>query len=192
MIFSLEGTITYQAHHTIGVEVGHIGYRVRVGETLNKKWSLGDTVKLFTYQYVREDTVELYGFPTVEALEFFELLLSVSGVGPKHALAIIDSAPLTLLKDAIAKGDASRFTVVSGIGRKTSERIIVDLKGKIDLMPRHDGGFSISPNSFEEVFMALEKLGYSKEEARTALREVPKDAHDTEVILRSALKALSR
>jgi len=121
-------------------------------------------------------------------LEFFELLLTVSGVGPKSALAIMSLASLEMIKSAIASEDPSVFTKVSGIGRKTAERVIVELKEKL----KDEGARSPIAKEHSDALEALMSLGYREQEAREALKNVPKDTKDLQSKVKIALKALSK
>lgn len=208
MISFLDGKIEFKAEKFIIVNVGGVGYRVFIGhETFNKisekgsivNGSTGLTVdpeqnrkiKIWTHQYVREDGLELYGFINFAELELFEVLIGISGIGPKSALGILGVAPVDTLKRAIASGDTSYLTRVSGVGRKTAEKIVLELRDKF-------AGSGIStveaPELKEEAdaLDALMSLGYSQREAREALQTVPKEIISAEKRLKEALKKLGR
>jgi Holliday junction DNA helicase RuvA len=133
MIGQLVGTIAYRAERHIILEVGGVGYKVFVSS--ETQLALGaitpEPVRLWTYLAVREGALDLYGFLEKSELDFFELLLSVSGIGPKSALAILSLAPPATLEKAIVAGDSSYLTKVSGIGRKSAEKIIVELRERL-------------------------------------------------------------
>ncbi|MFC1618277.1 Holliday junction branch migration protein RuvA, partial [Patescibacteria group bacterium] len=150
-----------------------LGYKVFLSEKFLAKQSVTDSIAVFTHNYIREDAQDLYGFASFAELQLFELLLSVSGVGPKAGLAILAGGDPESLRQAIAAGDSTVFTKVSGIGAKTAERIILDLQSKVDSVKA--SGRSASTKSIgtsAEALAALENLGYTESEARDLLREV--------------------
>jgi Holliday junction DNA helicase RuvA len=152
------------------IEVGGVGYNVRVPASAAQLLSVSALpVSLFIHTSVREDAIDLYGFPTEAELAFFRQLMSVSGIGPKSALAILNSSDITNLKRLIAKGDAASLTKVFGIGKKSAERIIVELRDKvsIEVAARPAGG----ADDDADVIEALLALGYSAVEARRGLKE---------------------
>ena len=129
MISFLEGTIEFKGEKFCIIRVGGVGYRVFAGaETLKKISEKGGGIKLWTHQHVREDALELYGFLNFAELDLFEALIGISGIGPKGALGVLGIAPTDTLKKAIASGDTSYLTRVSGIGRKTAEKIIKKMR----------------------------------------------------------------
>ncbi|MFA7309888.1 MAG: Holliday junction branch migration protein RuvA, partial [Candidatus Paceibacterota bacterium] len=147
------------------------------------------TVALWTYLAVREDALDLYGFSHEEELRFFELLLSVSGIGPKSALAVLDIASVETLRSAISAANANYLTTVSGIGKKTAEKIVLELKDK---MPKGAPGSASALRGDQEALEAMRALGYSASEARDALREVPVEIEGGSDRLRAALKLLGK
>ena len=154
------------------VEVGGVGYSVRTPLlALDILKNSGSDVSLFIHTAVREDALDLYGFPTEEELQFFKQLMSVSGIGPKTALGILNVADVTSLKRAIAQGDASALTKVFGIGKKSAERLVVELRDKLTTEASLKG-ISVSAGEGDaEVIEALMALGYRADEARVALKE---------------------
>lgn len=170
------------------MDVAGVGYKVFVNaETLRKITKKQDTItKLWTHLYVREDALELYGFLMQGELELFETLIGVSGVGPRTALGILNVAPIDTLKRAIASGELSYLTKVSGIGRKTAEKIMVELREKF--------GKAMVPGpelkEEQDALEALESLGYSAREAREALRQVPETIKGTPKRVKEALRIL--
>jgi Holliday junction DNA helicase RuvA len=147
-----------------------------------------ETAALWTHLAVREDSLDLYGFSNEEELRFFELLLTVSGIGPKSALAILDIATTESLRTAISTSNASYLTKVSGIGRKTAEKIILELRDKVGVAT--DSSSSVMTGD-EEAMEAMRALGYSMQEARDALRNVPADIKKPGERLRAALKTVA-
>ncbi len=183
MIAYLKGTILEKGLTYLIIENGGIGYQVFVIPEFLQK-SIGDEVSLFTYHKVSDDGQSLFGLPNFQALQFFELLITVSGVGPKVALAILSSATVESVKQAIGSQDAGLFTRISGIGNKTAERIIVDLKNKV-------GSLGSSSGSGSEVFDALLALGYNQREVRDVLNKIDQ-ASAAQDQIRQALKLLGR
>jgi len=186
MIGHIEGGVVKVGATFVIVSCGGVGYKIATTKELVARLKTGERVALWTHLAVREDSLDLYGFPNEETLRFFELLLTVSGIGPKSALAILDIASVEVLRSAIAAGNASYLTKVSGIGRKTAEKIVVELRDKV-------GAASESSNSAlsgdEEAMEAMRSLGYSAQEARDALRKVPADIEKPSERVRAALKA---
>ena len=191
MIIAVEGTTEFKGERYLVVKTASgLSYRVFVGpETLRKIPEKGQLFKLWTHFYQREDTAELYGFLHPAELEFFELLIQISGIGPKSGLGIMGVAPLDTLKKAIASGDTSYLTKVSGIGRKTAEKVILELREK---MAGHGVTGVTAPELKEETdaLAALVSLGYSTAEAREALHHLPKEISGASARVRAALKHL--
>jgi len=188
MIFSIEGTIQLKALSYVVVEAHGVGYRVRIGaETLKNLPAQGQKTKIFTSLYQRENDIELYGFSAIAEMEFFEVLNTVSGIGPKSALSILNIAPLDTLKRAIATGQIEYLTKVSGIGKKTAQRIVIDLKEKLGATT---GGEELGED--EDVLHALQALGYSAKEARDAIHVLPSNVQGAEKRIREALKRIGK
>lgn len=167
MIASLDGVISQVSTGDVVLEVSGVGYRVYLGPSTLAGLATGQRVKLHIYHLVREDTQALYGFRTTEELAFFELLTTVSGVGPKVGLAIVASRPVPDLQLAILQGDDAVLTSVSGVGKRLAGRIVLELKEKVDAA----GSTATSDGGGEaEVVAALEALGYSSREGREAAR----------------------
>lgn len=191
MIAQLAGPIVYKAERYIIVDVNNIGYKLFVSAETAKALPAANTgpVRFWTYHAIREDAQDLFGFLDKIELDFFELLLSVSGIGPKSALAILSLAPPPTLEKAIVAGDSSYLTKVSGIGRKSAEKIIVELRDKIGSIAA-DSGQSLQGEA--EAIEALQALGYGLREAREALRQIPAAATDTGEKVKAALKFLGK
>jgi holliday junction DNA helicase RuvA len=188
MIGSLKGTIQHKSSNYIILETAGVGYKVFVTPSLMFGLKTGQSLNLVTMTYVREDQITLYGFEALPELEFFELLLTVSGVGPKSALGIMSLASLDMIKSAIVSEDATVFTKVSGIGRKTAERVIIELKDKL----KDQASAAPVAKEHSEALDALMALGYSQQEARDALKAVPLDVTSLQDKVRVALKALTK
>lgn len=171
MIYSISGKLTEKREKYIVVDVMGIGFRVYVSENQTSRLpSVGDPIKLFSYLHVREDALELYGFLTESEVNFFEQLNSISGIGPRSALSILSVAPIDRLIAAINEGKTDLLTKASGIGRKTSERIILELKGKIEMKDaKRMVGLMESDVEIEET---LASLGYSRAEAKNAVSKI--------------------
>ena len=172
MIASVEGKVGAVAFDSVVIEVGGIGYRVFAAPAILVTAVPGSIVKLFTYHLVREDQQSLFGFRTTEDLGFFTLLLTVTGVGPKVALAIVGSRPTPDLQLAIMAQDQAVLVSISGIGKKLAERIIFELKEKVaaaGIAASTASGAVAGGGATEgEVVAALQALGYSLAEARDA------------------------
>ncbi len=186
MIGYLRGKIIRHDIKSILLDVNGVGYKVFV--------NFGDIstaqpreAELFTYLAVRENALDLYGFEKKEEMDFFELLLTVSGIGPKSAMAILSVASLALLKQAISTEDHSLLTKTAGIGKKNAEKIVMELKDKIGTFVS-DG--TVSSNGHDDAIEALKSLGYSERESRDALKKAAGET--TEEKVRSALKNLNK
>jgi Holliday junction DNA helicase RuvA len=171
VIASLDGTVAAIALDSLVVEVGGVGYRVFAAPSVLAAAVPGSRLKLFTHHVVREDLQALYGFRTVEELGFFGLLLTVTGVGPKVAMAIVGSRPTAELQLAIMQQDQAVLVSIPGIGRKLAERVIFELKEKVAAAGVAAIGVAGEPGGGEgDVVGALQALGYSLPEAREAAR----------------------
>lgn len=192
MISHLEGTIVFKGERFAVISALGVGYKVYLApETLRTMPSEGETIKLWTHLHVRESALELFGFYSYAEMNFFETLISVSGIGPKSALGILGVAPLDTLKRAIAAGETTYLTKVSGIGKRMAEKIIVELRDKL-------GGAHISDSMRSElatdadVLDALIAMGYSQSEARQTVSRIPAGVSGTKERLGEALKGLGR
>jgi len=172
MIASVEGSVGAVTMDSLVLEVGGIGYRVFAAPSVLSAAVPGKSLKLFTHHVVREDLQALYGFRTVEELGFFGLLLTVTGVGPKVALAIVGSRPSAELQLAILQQDQAVLVSIPGIGKKLAERVIFELKEKVSAAGIAAAGVALAGQPIGEidVVAALQALGYSLAEAREAAR----------------------
>ncbi len=200
MISHVSGTVDHKDKSFVILEAGGIGYKIYVpASTLDQISGPGDKVKIFTEQVVREDSITLYGFISREERNLFSSLLTVSGVGPKSALAMISGIPLNKLVTAIIQGNADLITSVPGIGSKTAQKIVIDLKEKLaknyGLKPAQmTAGIPGETSLISDALSALVTLGYSPREAREAIMNSKIDldsAKSVEEIIKSALMALS-
>ncbi len=189
MIGSLRGRVTHLGLDFALVEVGGIGYRVVAGPSLLARLQPGSEGSVFVHHLVREDQQALFGFASLEELAFFELLMTVSGVGPRLALAIVSAHAVTKLQLAILNDDTDVFTAVSGVGRKTAQRIILELKEKV-----HAAGIAagVGPSPDSDVAAALESLGYTAAEARRAAGAVAGGDGGLDTRIKAALQELAR
>lgn len=191
MIAQLYGSVTARNLGSLILRAGPVAYRVHVPAATYEKWRPDERTEhmLWTHLAIRENAHELYGFETSDELGFFELLLSVSGIGPKSALGILNLADVGTLQSAIATGDSSYLTKVSGIGRKSAEKIIVELRDKLAALqdPREAEALRDETDTLE----ALQALGYSLREAREALKQVPDTTENANDKIKAALKVLS-
>ncbi len=198
MYHSLTGKIAEKTPVAVILEVNGVGYEVRVSlSTFSSLPNLGEIVKLFTHFVVREDAQLLYGFATEEEREAFRLLISISGIGPKLAITLLSGVTLPELKRAIQEKNTPVLTAISGIGQKTAERVIVELKDKIGKAEipagkeiSHDSG--VSDQMVEDSVLALVSLGYTKPKAKEAIQKTLKTMlgkkPSVEEIIRNALK----
>ncbi|MFA6094832.1 MAG: Holliday junction branch migration protein RuvA [Candidatus Paceibacterota bacterium] len=184
MISTIKGIITYKDIKYVIVEAGGIGYKVSVSADTLTSCHEGNEVFLWTHLAVRDDAFELYGFNTREGLSFFGLLISVSGIGPKSAIGILSASSIDMLKDAIATGDTSLLTKVSGVGKKSAEKIILELRDKVGARGE---GSSVAGDI--DAIEALEALGYNSKDARDAMKNIPKHLSAGEKV-KHALKSL--
>lgn len=188
MIAQLKGTIVSSGVDSVVLDVAGVGYRIRTTlETIKGLRKKESGITFFTHLAVRETSMELYGFLHEEEVLFFELLISVSGIGPKSGLAIMNLETTATLSSAITQNDITYLTKVSGIGRKSAEKIIIELRDKITSV---DENTIHAHKEDKDALDALQSLGYSTREAREALRAVPKDITGTQKRLTSALKLL--
>ncbi len=187
MISTLKGMVAGKDQKALVVAVGGIGLKVFAPNETLQKTARGKEISLFTHLAVREDSLTLYGFSEKETLEFFELLINISGIGPKTAIAILNVAGPEIIKKAVVSGDTSYLTKVSGIGKKTADKIVRELEDKIGALAE---GASVQ----EEVdaVEALRSLGYSQSEAREALKKVPQLVTGAGERIKAALKILGK
>lgn len=189
MIAQLEGKIVGNRGNAVILMVGGVGYQVAVSAYTLGKLAGRDQVLLHIHTHVREDQFNLFGFLDEDELHMFELLISVSGIGPKMGLSILSVADLKTIRLAIVNKDPNILTRVSGVGKKTAEKLIVELQNKVTMVAGdEDGDASASQDALE----ALTSLGYSVAQAREALKLVPADITDVSLRIRAALKNLGK
>ena len=192
MIAHLSGTVTEKFLNSIIIDVHGVGYELTISAPDAEQTNLHDEVKFYTYHSVRENGEELYGFLSLAAKKIFELLISVNGIGPKAAMSILCLGSAEEVRNAIANTDAAFIAKAAGVGKKSAERVIVDLRDKVGL-PSHYGAtetkFSLSTSAApdDEALDALIALGFPLKEATAALAEVD-PALPVEERIRLALK----
>lgn len=185
MIGSVTGTVIYQSDKYIVLETASgVGYRVMVGSQV---FALDDQIKLFTYHHIREDASDLYGFTEPEQLKFFELLLTVSGVGPKVAQTILLTVGRHGVSEAVSTNQPALLKAVPGVGQKVAEKIIVELRNKISSLP---SSLPATANQ-QDIIEALTNFGYHQSEILEALKTLDQQA-STEEKVRQALRLLSK
>ena len=199
MFYYLNGTIAEIGANLAVVDCGGVGYACATTNYTLAQLKKGEKAKLYTYLHVREDIFEIYGFATQGELNSFKMLIGVSGVGPKAALAILSSATPDQLTLAVVSGDEKTLTAAPGIGKKIAQRIILELKDKLSKDPGRfaaDSGVSVAlparSDKSGEAAAALAVLGYTAQDIAVALKGIDMDALPLEEIIRQALKRMVR
>lgn len=192
MIAHLSGKLLFSSDRFVVIEAAGIGYKVRVPmDTLNfLRAAKENAVSLWIHTSVREDALDLYGFEHQTELEFFELLIGVSGIGPRTALGILNIAPVNHLKEAIAAGDTGALTKVSGIGSKGAQKIILELRDKMGGHGTEMGGSMLREE--RDAIEGMVALGYAERDAREALKKVSADIKGTGARIKDALKHIGK
>jgi Holliday junction DNA helicase RuvA len=192
MIASVRGKLIFVGVDHAVVETGGVGFLIFAPRpVLGGFGELGAEVLLYTYMHIREDVLQLYGFASTDQRHLFETLLGVSGIGPKVALSMLSNSQPDELRIAIASGDTARLSRVPGIGKKTAERLVLELKGKLDLkgLPLPAAATPAQATANAELAEMLGSLGFSASEAAAAIAALPADAPpDLEERLRLALR----
>ena len=191
MIAHIRGEIAEKFANSVIVDVDGVGYEIALSSIDFESVNLGDKTKFYTYHAVRENSEELYGFSSLAAKKIFELLISVQGIGPKAAIAILSLAPAEEVRNAIANADSGFIARATGVGKKSAERVIVDLKDKVGIPSRYgrteSQPTSVDDNEKDEALEALISLGFPLKEATAALANVGKNL-SVEERVREALK----
>lgn len=198
MFYYVNGTVAHLAPYLAVIDCGGVGYACRTTNNTLSRLKKGETARLYTYLNVREDAMELYGFFTEDERNCFQLLIGVSGVGPKAALSILSSSTPEALAMSIITGDEKALTVAPGIGKKIAQRVILELKDKLakgQIAPVGESyggtGVTVIPeNKSSEAAAALAVLGYSTAEIGAALKGIDLDALSLEEIIKQALKKM--
>ena len=177
MIAHIKGTVAEKFNNSVIVDVHGVGYEITLTVLDYDNVKLGDEIKFYTYHSIRENAEELYGFSSLAAKKLFELLISVQGIGPKAAIAILSLAQPEEVRNAIANADAAFVSKASGVGKKSAERVIVDLRDKVGI-PSHYGATEVVSTSVknepDEALDALIALGFPLKEATAAHEKVDK------------------
>src|SRR3989338_8033578 len=188
MIGTLNGTVRHKDLSKLVVDVSGVGYKVLVTTETALDIATGSPIFLWTHLVVRETSLELFGFLDKETLDAFELLITISGIGPKSALGILNVASPSTLRQAVASGDTTYLTRVSGIGKKNAEKIVLELKDKLKIT-KEDRGVDMRAGG--DALEGLVSLGYNERDAREALKRVPKETEGASERVKAALKLLS-
>lgn len=191
MISHLKGKVIHASERSVVFETNGVGYKVFVSSEVLRvlQKSSGET-SLWTYLAVRENALDLYGFIEKEELNFFELLITVSGIGPKTALGILNVTTIKNLRQAIASGETAHLTKISGIGRKIADKIALELRDKIDFLESEKDPGDMRDES--DALEGLKALGYAEREAREALKKLPKEISRPSERIKQALKILAK
>lgn len=175
------------------IDAGGVGYMVYTNSFSAGSVAAGGDAKLYTHLIVREDELSLYGFATVEEKAMFEKLISISGIGPKVALSILSALKVADIASAVVSANAAAFETVSGVGKKTAQRLVLELKEKVGIADTVGAGtFAAAGNKVEEAAEALMGLGYPRAEALTAIAAVQNLGDTAEDLVLLALKRISR
>jgi Holliday junction DNA helicase RuvA len=192
MIANVQGRVVEIEKDHIVIEIGGVGIQVFIPQQVRNRLHTGESIFLFTVLVVREDSLTLYGFETKESREYFNLLLSVNGIGPRSALSILATLEPEAIRRAVIHEQAEIFAHVPGIGRKTAQKILLHLQDRIKAAPGMEP-VAVMSETDTEVLAALTTLGYSVVEAQTALQNIPVDTpQEVETRLRLALQFFSR
>jgi len=186
MIGYLEGTIQKKIDNNIIVKCNGVGYLVYISRNLFTEIEETEPISLYVHTAVSEDSIRLFGFQEIESLKMFKLLITVSGVGPKTALEIMNN-PLSSLKYAISSGDSSLLVKTKGIGKKTAERIIIDLKGKV-IAGQKPSDYEDYKDIDADAVIALQNLGFRRHQIIEKINSMPKNITKTEDIIRYFLQ----
>ncbi|SFL82107.1 Holliday junction branch migration protein RuvA [Pelosinus propionicus] len=195
MIGYVRGTVSHLAVDHCFIDVQGIGYRIFIAQSTRQKITIDAVVSLFTYMYVREDALMLYGFYTQDEYNLFLQLTSISGIGPKVAMGILSAIDPQQFRLAISQKNIGILTKLPGVGKKTAERVILELKDKIGLMTEDDLNEDhiadravMTGDVVEEVLQALLALGYNQNEIMPVLKRIEKSGHSVEELLKLALR----
>ena len=198
MIAYIKGKLEIKSNNYVVIDINGVGYKIFMsGTAISEMPEIGEIVKVHTYYYVREDNISLYGFNTQEELKMFELLLSVSGVGAKSALAILAAVKPSTFALAVISNDVKALTKIPGVGTKSAQRIILELKDKLKTQQAiaEDENSEINPviisnSNFDEAISALQVLGYNKREIEKAIINITDKNLSVEDIIKQALRLL--
>jgi len=187
MIGFIKGKVLQISSSRMVVEAGNVGYLLHCIPTYLTRLRTDTEVALWVHTAVRENDISLYGFETESELEMFEMLLGVSGIGPKSALTVLGVAGLSALEEAITSGETTSLTKVSGVGKKTADKIVLELGGKLV----GKSGSKLAQED-SDIFDALKSLGYRDRDIGEAMKEMPKDLDGAQSKIKWALKSLGK
>lgn len=193
MIRQLSGTVSHNSEFTVIINVGGVGYLVHT-TFAGTAFKIGSELTLYTYLAVKDNALDLYGFQLLDELEVFELLIGLPKIGPKSAQQILTQADIELLKRSVANEDPAYLSKMSGIGKKSAEKIVLGLKDKLELLPNttdENGVPSAQSTQTSDTIDALVALGYSAQDARAAVQKLSPDITNANDAIREALKQLS-
>lgn len=189
MISYLTGSILHKDLKYLVIQTsGGVGYKVFTTTDTMASLAHEEAASLWIYTAVREDALDLYGFKDKETLGFFELLLTVSGIGPKSALGVLGAASVNSLREAVLTGETAYLTKISGVGKKVAEKIVLELKGKVG----EASEFTSAQSGDVDAIEALKALGYTHKEAKDALEGLSKDIKDPGEKVKAALRVLGK
>ena len=199
MIAFVSGILEMKLNGYIVIDVGGIGYKVYMSDmSIDSLGNLGEKVKVYTHQHVREDDISLYGFLTMEELNMFELLISVSGVGAKSALSILANIEPSVFAVAVITNDTSKLVKIPGVGAKTAARIVLELKDKLknqDLTAKKESVIQesiVNKEEINEAITALQVLGYNRRDIEKVFEKIDLNNLTLEDMIKDGLKYLSR
>jgi len=200
MIAFVNGILEMKLNGYIVIDVGGVGYKVFMSETaIDSLGNIGDKVKVYTHHHVREDDISLYGFLTMEELNMFELLISVSGVGAKSALSILANVEPSSFALAVISNDTSKLVKIPGVGAKTAARIVLELKDKLknqDLVDKKKENIvkksEVNNKEVDEAISALQVLGYTRKDIEKVFEKIELENLSLEEMIKLGLKYLSR
>jgi holliday junction DNA helicase RuvA len=189
MIGYLQGEIKFIKPDSLVLMTGGVGYEILIPSSISIGLGAGEKASFHIHTHVKEDQLTLYGFLSAEELDFFKMLLSVSGIGPKVALAIVSSAPVDKLKSSISNGDPGMLSAVSGVGKKTAEKAVIELKGKLGFI---GNSHIFENNETGDIYDALMGLGFRREDVADGIRKLPEEITGTDQKIKALLKMLGR
>lgn len=199
MIAFVSGILEMKLNGYIVIDVGGVGYKVFMSEgAIDSLGNIGDKVKVYTHHHVREDDISLYGFLTMEELNMFELLISVSGVGAKSALSILANVEPSSFALAVITNDTSKLVKIPGVGAKTAARIVLELKDKLknqDMVAKNesiDKKATVNEEELDEAISALQVLGYNRKNIEKVFEKIDLSNLTLEDMIKQGLKYLSR
>lgn len=187
MLGYIRGKVLHKEDRAIIIDVGGVGYALSVTPATALSLHEGAEIALWTHLVVKEDALDLYGFSQRDEITLFRLLIGISGIGPKSALSVLALADVSILATAIASGESTYMTKVSGIGKKLADKIILELKDKMGNIAQREGGIALPET---EALEALEALGYAPKDTRELVRILAKESMTTQDIIRKALQTL--